>query len=263
LAVTLLDTRSATARIRYPAGDDPLVETADWVQTGDGVRFVLHLAAPPFGYRVLGAPGALVVRVRRPPAVSRRRPLRGLTIAVDPGHPPAGAVGPTGLPESEATLAVARRLARLLEARGARVVLTRSDAGAVGLDERPARALAADAHALVSLHADALPPGVDLARGRGTSTHFFHPHSAALARAVQRGMLARMGLEDRGVSRSSLALVRTPWMPAVLCEGATLVDPVHEAALRTPAFQEAYARGVADGLEAFFRGLAAPGAARP
>jgi N-acetylmuramoyl-L-alanine amidase len=41
-------------------------------------------------------------------------------------------------------------------------------------------------------------------------------------------------------------------MPAILCEGAFLIIPEQEAALRDPAFQEAYALGVADGLEAFF-----------
>ena len=36
-------------------------------------------------------------------------------------------------------------------------------------------------------------------------------------------------------------------MPAILCEGAFLMIPEQEAALRTPAFQSAYARGVDEG----------------
>jgi hypothetical protein len=45
-------------------------------------------------------------------------------------------------------------------------------------------------------------------------------------------------------------------MPAVLCEGAFVIIPAQEAALRTPEFQARYAQGVADGLAAYFKGLA-------
>ena len=42
----------------------------------------------------------------------------------------------------------------------------------------------------------------------------------------------------------------------MLCEGAFLMIPQQEAALRTPEFQAAYARGVVDGLREYFRSLA-------
>jgi len=64
-----------------------------------------------------------------------------------------------------------------------------------------------------------------------------------------------MGLRDLGTWYDNLALVRATWMPAVLCEGAFLMIPEQEAALRTPEFQERYARGVVDGLAEYFAGL--------
>lgn len=48
-------------------------------------------------------------------------------------------------------------------------------------------------------------------------------------------------------------------MPAILTEGAFLMVPEQENALRTPSFQEAYARGIALGLQAYFRELAESG----
>ena len=42
----------------------------------------------------------------------------------------------------------------------------------------------------------------------------------------------------------------------MLCEGAFIMVPEQEAAVKTPGFQERYALGVADGLEAYFRRLA-------
>jgi N-acetylmuramoyl-L-alanine amidase len=72
-------------------------------------------------------------------------------------------------------------------------------------------------------------------------------------------MVRRMGLRDLGFGRGDLALVRPTWMPAVLCEGAFLMIPEQENALRTPAFQERYARGVMEGLEGYLREVAQVG----
>jgi N-acetylmuramoyl-L-alanine amidase len=89
----------------------------------------------------------------------------------------------------------------------------------------------------------------------GTGTYFFHAHSEPLARAAQSGMVRAMGLRDLGVFYDNLALVRETWMPAILCEGAFVIVPEQEAAMRDPEGQRAYARGVAVGIEAYFRSL--------
>jgi N-acetylmuramoyl-L-alanine amidase len=44
----------------------------------------------------------------------------------------------------------------------------------------------------------------------------------------------------------------------VLTEGLFLMVPEQEAALRSPAGRELYARAIVTGLEAYFRGLATP-----
>jgi N-acetylmuramoyl-L-alanine amidase len=84
------------------------------------------------------------------------------------------------------------------------------------------------------------------------------PQSLTLARAVQTGMVREMGLRDLGVHYDNLAVVRPTWMPAVLCEGAFIIVPEQEAALRTTEFQAAYARGVVEGVESYFETLATP-----
>jgi N-acetylmuramoyl-L-alanine amidase len=65
-----------------------------------------------------------------------------------------------------------------------------------------------------------------------------------------------MGLPNLGVYYDNLALARTTWMPSVLCEGAFIMMPDQEAALRTSEFQAAYAAGIVEGLETYFRSLA-------
>ncbi len=255
LTLTLYGTTGNTDIIGL-ASNDSLVERVTWIpEATDRVRFDVDLRAPAFGYLVRFERNAIVLRIRRAPAVDRARPLAGLTIAVDAGHPPAGSTGPTGLYEAVATLGIAQRLRTTLEQRGAKVIMTRDGPSALGLYERPLAARRANAHAFVSIHLNALPDGVNPFRAHGTGTYYFTGQSLALARQVQRGMVARMGLRDLGVFYDNLAVLRPTWMPAVLCEGAFLMIPEQEAALRTPEFQEAYASGVADGLEAFFRSL--------
>src|SRR5829696_5558615 len=256
IALTLFGTTANTDIVQQLAAD-PMVRHVSWTQEGrDRARYVVHLARAPYRYLALWTGGAFVLRVRRPPTVRAAAPLRGLTIAVDPGHPPIGATGPTGLYEAVPTLAVGTRVQRLLEARGARVVMTRVTPSAVPLGDRPIIARRADAHALVSIHLNALPDGVNPFTAHGTGTYWFHPHAVPLARAVQRGMVRRMGLRDLGIYYDNLALARPTWMPSVLCEGAFLMIPEQEAAIRTPQYQEAYARGVVEGLERYFLGIA-------
>jgi N-acetylmuramoyl-L-alanine amidase len=255
ITLTLYGVRANTDLVNY-APADSMVRTVEWVQvTGDRSRVTVNLRAAPYGYLVLWENNALVLKLRGRPAIDAHRPLSGLVIAVDPGHPPIGATGPTGLWEPQVTLPVGEKLKEILEQRGARVVMTRTSAAPVALGERPVIARRANANAFVSIHLNAYPDGVNPFVAPGTGTYFFRTHSEPLARAVQRGMVAQMGLPDLGVNYDNLAVVRGTWYPAVLCEGAFIMLPDQEAALRTPEFQERYARGVADGLESYFRTL--------
>jgi N-acetylmuramoyl-L-alanine amidase len=259
MTLTLYGTTGRSDITRF-VSNDSVIRVATWEQeTTDRIRFDLHLAQQPFGYLAFwdDARSAFVLRVRRPPLIrSGRSPLRGLTIAVDPGHPPAGATGPTELYEGDAVLAVGERMRTLLEQRGATVIMTRTTPDPVALVARPIIARRANAHALVSIHLNALPDGVNPFSAHGTETYFFHPQAEPLARAMQRRMVARMGLRDNGVFSRSLALARPTWMPSILAEGAYLMIPEQEAAFRTPAYQDAYARALVEGLEDFFREMA-------
>jgi len=257
VTVHLYGAQSDLNFIQY-GGTDPLVPLITWAQSADDECTVTFaLSAPLFGWRARWEGESLVLEIRRPPVVDAVRPLRGRVIAVDPGHPPGGATGPTGLREAEANLAVGLALRSILEREGARVLVSRTTDTAVGLYERTTMAESGGAEVLVSIHNNAFPDGVNPFVNNGTSTYYFHPRSAALAFLVQGALVAELGLRDLGVGRGNFALVRPTWMPAVLTEGAFLMVPEQEQGLRTPAFQEAYARGIALGIQAYFRRWAA------
>lgn len=277
IELTLYDTRGGTDIVNFPTADS-LIKTVEWeAERTDRIKYTVRLTQDPFGYLALYENGSFVLRVRRAPSgewavgsgqaadTSRRAgsplptsdsPLRGLTIAVDPGHPPGGAIGPSGLTEAEAVLPVAFALRRILESRGAAVVMTRTTNDAVDLALRPVIARRANAHAFVSLHYNAYPDGVNPFRQpNGMEVYFYRPHAEPLARAVQTEMLERIPLADQGVYFRSLAVVRSTWVPAILVEGGFMMIPEQEHAMKTADVQERYAMAVADGLEAFFRGI--------
>jgi N-acetylmuramoyl-L-alanine amidase len=280
LIVTLYGALGDTDRIGY-GPNDSLLRSIEWKQLpGPTYRLTLRLTDPVWGLRATFEPGdadayegpqagrglppedgetnGVILRldVRRPPRIDPDTPLRGRRIAVDPGHPGAGSHGPTGFFEGDANLAIARILVRLLTEAGADPVLIRDDRDAVGLYERTRRAIAEGAELFVSIHNNALPDGIRPFDRAGSSTYYYHPHARGLAFAVQAGLLREMGLRDLGVLWGDLAVGRMSWMPAILAEGAFMMIPRHEAALRTPEFQARYARGVLRGLEVFLRGRA-------
>ena len=239
--------------IQY-GGTDPLVRLVSFDQPSeDEVEITVDLAEMVWGYRTRWDGTDLLLEIRRPPRIDLRHPLRGRRIAIDAGHPPGGATGPIGLTEAEATLAVSRKLQALLEDRGAEVIMTRNGPSEVGLIERTEAAVRADAELLVSVHANALPDGVNPFANNGTSVYYNHPRSVEFARMVDRALVQRLGLRDLGIGRGDLHMVRPTWMPAVLAEGLFMMIPEQEAVLASEDGQRRYALGLMEGIEAFLR----------
>jgi N-acetylmuramoyl-L-alanine amidase len=239
--------------IRYGRADTLLGGLA-WSQPASAeVTLTVSLTQAVWGYQAVWERDDLVLEIRRPPAIDGGRPLRGRVIALDPGHPPAGASGPTGLREAEANLAIALALKPMLEAEGARVVVTRTADVPLDLWPRVALAQAAGAELLVSIHNNALPDGLNPFTNSGASVYYNQPRSIPLARAVQAALVRRLGVRDLGVGRGDLALVRPTWMPSVLTEGLFMILPEQEAALRSPEGVRRYAEAVRDGIREFLR----------
>ncbi len=240
--------------IQYGAAEDPLLERVSWSQDRrEEVLLTIELSRTVWGYAAVWERGDLVLDIRRPPALDPGGSLKGRFIAVDPGHPPGGSTGPTGLREAEANLAIGLEVKRLLEEQGARVFMTRTEDLPVELWPRVDAAQRAGADLLVSIHNNALPDGVNPLTNSGSSVYYNHPRSVPLARAIQAELVRRLGVPDLGIGRGDLALVRTTWMPSVLTEGLFVIVPEQEAALRSPAGQRLYAQAVVDGIRRFLR----------
>ena len=224
----------------------------------------------------------------RAPVETNRGPR---PVVIDPGHggDDVGARSPTGVMEKEVTLAVARRLARVLESRGRAVRLTRDGDQGRALTDRTALANRLDATVFVSLHANAStvasvagaetyymsidgasdeaaaataalenragsssnePSSLDLILWDLAQAEVLN-ESSRLALAVQGRLNARLGLRDRGVKQAPFVVLTGATMPAILVEIGFLSNPSEAERLTEPESQQHLAEAVAAGIEDF------------
>jgi len=235
------------------------IKSVSWDQVGaDHYRVTIALNyAQHWGYDIGYDQGSnLRIRLRRPPKVANQDSLlAGLTIAVDAGHggDAPGAIGATGLMEKNVNFAIASYIQSLLQARGAKVVMTRTDDTNVGMPDRTDVILQSGAHVLISIHGNSGGGTSDAEAVRGTSTYYRHLGYQPLANIMYEKML-ELGLGQFGVVGSfNFSLNAPTQLPNVLVETAFLSNPEDEMKLLDDEFRRAIAGKVVAGLEQFVR----------
>ncbi|MFM7264567.1 MAG: N-acetylmuramoyl-L-alanine amidase [Cyanobium sp.] len=171
-------------------------------------------------------------------------------VVIDPGHggPDPGAVGIGGLRETDVVLDVSLQVARLLQARGVQVLLTRTSEVDVDLPPRVALANSSGADVFVSLHANAL--SMDRPDVNGIETFYFAGgRSQALAEAIQQQLMAiSPGTPDRGARPGRFFVIRRTVMPSALAEMGFVTGEVDAPRLADPAYRRRLAQAVAAGI---------------
>ena len=190
--------------------------------------------------------------------------ISGKIIVLDPGHGGSdpGAIGPTGLQEKQVTLPIAEYLKSILEAKGAKVILTRTTdvdvygPHASGVDELQARVNVANgnqADAFISIHINSFSnPNVG-----GIATYYFDgsEQSKKLASSVQEQIAEHSGFNgDRGIQPGNLYVLRHSLMPSILVELGFISNPKEESHLKESSTRQEFANELAKGLELYFGG---------
>lgn len=190
--------------------------------------------------------------------------LKGKKICIDPGHggEDPGAIGPSGIPEKNITLKIAKEVKRLLEEAGAKVIMTRTTdtevspkhKQATDIDELQARcdvANKAKADVFVSIHMDSFSSR----SANGTTGYYYIKGSASsrrLASNIQQNLYRKIGTESRGVKTCNFYVVKHTNMPATLIEVAFVSNPKEEKLLYSDKGSKKAADGIVQGISDFF-----------
>jgi len=213
------------------------------------------------------------------------------TIVIDPGHGgrDKGAIGPGGIYEKDITLAIAKKLKKLLEARtDCDVYLTRYSDVFVSLEKRTAIANAKNADLFISIHTNAhRDPRIG-----GIETYYLNfstdqeaarvaalenaissrkisdleailkdllfvtkvNESSQLAEKLHHGLVKYLKrkyrfLRDLGVKRAPFYVLIGANMPSVLVEVCFITNKREAKLLRTASFQKRVAMGIASGVK--------------
>lgn len=215
----------------------------------------------------------LIDPVLRPNFISSAGNFR--TVILDPGHggKDPGAVNSLGV-ESAYVLKVCLLLKSALEAKGYKVVMTRSTDRFLSLQERVTIANAVVEPAIfISFHFNhggrnargietftLSPPGVSH-YGRGLRATDMQERAGnqhdsaniALATAVHGMVLHRLGTNtfDRGIKRARFSVLSGVRHPAILFEGGFMSHPYEARLIANEKYQRAICVGIADAVDRY------------
>ncbi|MEU0158956.1 N-acetylmuramoyl-L-alanine amidase [Streptomyces sp. NPDC006261] len=243
-----------------------------------------------------GEPDATPTTKASPTEPLPQGPLTGRTVVIDPGHNPrnrehtreineqvdigtgrkecdtTGTSTDAGYAEARFTLDVSHRLRELLQAQGARVLLTHDDDRPFGpcIDERARIGNEAKADAVVSVHADGsavgnrgfhviLPAAV---KGGGADTSKIVQSSADLGARIAGHFVRTTGSAPSNYigggtgldTRDDLGGLNLSTVPKVFVECGNMRDPKDAALLTDASWRQKAAQGMADGIAAHLKG---------
>ncbi len=202
----------------------------------------------------------------------RERPL----VVVDAGH--GGGDGGAvfhGIIEKNLALVLAQKVRAELQALGMDVKMTRSKDEFLTLEARAALAERARADAFVSVHLNSAGDedsvhGIEtyysgsksLAAARQLQAAFNLPTSTGLrdrrgerlASVVQRHACQATGAANRGIKERAYTVVHGASCPAILVECGFISNPKEAARVKTAAYQNKLAAGIAKGIASFLHG---------
>jgi N-acetylmuramoyl-L-alanine amidase len=209
----------------------------------------------------------------RPELIAGLNPVD--TVVLDPGHGghDKGAVCIFGN-EKDFALDLCFRARKLLEAKGLKVVMTRSDDTFIPLEQRPTIANATPRSIFVAVHFNDAPGGSDASgfeiysitpRGEPSTADntlalhdlSFEPGnvtdvpSLALSESIYHSLLGNIPQVDRGVKHARFAVIRLAQVPAVLIEGGFVSSSTEARQIATPAYRQQLADAIVTGIEGF------------
>lgn len=194
-----------------------------------------------------------VLKIRKPPIITRWSPLKDIVITVDAGHGGVerGAIGCLGDNEKAIVLKMAKFLEQELISRGAKVVMTRREDLQTGLYDRVEIANNNNSMFFVSIHNNALSENKNPNEHRGTSVYYYYNQAQDFAKTILDTMVQKLDTQNDGVHQASYAVVRNTNALSILVEVAYMINPDDNELLIDEKFQKKTAVAIANGIEKY------------
>jgi N-acetylmuramoyl-L-alanine amidase len=177
-------------------------------------------------------------------------------IVIDFGHgypPDTGAIGPSGLKESEICEELGLRFGNLLELLGTKIFYTREKGEFINLSERVSFANKINADLFLSVHLNTSSNE----KAEGTSTFYFatsdyySPRGKKLAEFIHKELVEAIKRRDDRVHGRNFGVLRETRMVAVLLEPLFITNPEEESLLKKEDFLQKIAVAIFDGVKNF------------
>ena len=173
-------------------------------------------------------------------------------VFLDPGHGGSdpGAIA-NGIYEDELNLSIAKKVQNLLKAQGVDVEMSRTSDVFLSLNERANLANAYNGDVFVSIHNNSFSSS----SAYGIETFYTASKSTSkeLANPLQSNMVSQTGGYNRGVKTADFVVTKNTSMPASLVEGGFLTNTNEAANLKTDAYQNKLAQGIANGIMEYLK----------
>lgn len=264
LALTLHHTVSQSDILKLVR--NPTVDRITWQQLNpDTLTYTLQFKSPyQWGYKTRYDGTTLILSVKNPPMPndrrqSRRQPLSGLKIVLDPGHggpEDFGSVGNGGISEKEVTLITANLLRDRLIQQGATVLLTREADVDLGPNERAEFITKAEPTIAISLHYNALPDDGNAEKTQGVAVFWYHPQAQPFAQALHDTLTQTLSRSSDGVYWNNLALTRPTIAPSILVELGYMIHPDEYDWITNSQEREKLALTLSNSITAWLRPVA-------
>lgn len=180
-----------------------------------------------------------------------RRPLRGKTIIIDPGHGgyDPGAVTKRNDFEKFYTLDISKRMKKLLEQKGAKVILLRTKDTNKSLYQRVKKVNQSNGDFLVSVHINSFINGA----ANGSETYYYKKSERTPAIYIQKHMTRELKLKNNGIKHAKMYILKYSKIPGVLIEPCFLTNKKEYTLLKTIPFRNKIAKATVNGLEEYYK----------
>jgi N-acetylmuramoyl-L-alanine amidase len=184
----------------------------------------------------------------------------GPTIVIDAGHGGTDRGARAKLPfceEKRLCLQTARLVRKYLDQLGYHVVMTRTSDAFISLSRRVEIAQQSGSAIFVSIHYNSsrnpAAQGIEVFFHDSKDNKSRASRSKKLADSILPRILRRTSATSRGIKKGNFYVIRETEMPAVLIEGGFISNPKERGQLKSIDYQESIARGIADGIDHYFR----------